>query len=399
MCFPNPDERALVLSRTRNGGEITREDVYQKTQNISDFLRRNGHTVIERWEHELPRPWWNDRCPPKRNETYPHAIVYDFESYQDKTKASQPTRDLSYESEHVSISVSIADTLNPEPEYIVSRDPNELLRLFYLALERRSDAIREDIAQKYRPPDVEGLSEAQRKLIDQWCDQVPVLGFNSGHYDMKLIRKYFVMHLAQENGVLAAEKEGRVMFSKTPRYNFLDIMNYMAPDTTYDKWVKTYGAKPGQTGLSRPPVLLVLVLTTQKRFRSIPRGVRGLQASLPRARDKDFRRLAGVLQQSGRVSFSRGLGEDAGLLNGLGSRHLQRRSLLAGSVDAIHLAGHFEGAQCTRAIRPWARSIRHNGSCSRRFQFGVHAQARGRPDPNPLPQIRRSPYHEADSGL
>ena len=147
------------------------------------------------------------------------------------------------------ISVIIADTLNPEPEYIVSRDPNELLRLFYLALERRSDAIREDIAQKCRPPDVEGLSEAHKKLIDQWGDQVPVLGFNSGHYDMKLIRKYFVTHLAQENGVVTAEKEGRIMFIKTPRYNFLDIMNYMAPGTTYDKWVKTYGAKQTKSWL------------------------------------------------------------------------------------------------------------------------------------------------------
>ena len=240
---------AFVLSGTGNGCEITRDNACQKTQNISEFLRRNGHAVIERWEHELPCPWWHDRCPPKRNETYPHAIVYDFESYQDKTKASQPTRDLSYESKHVPISVSIADTSNPEPKYIDSRDPNELLRLFYLALERRSDAIREDIAQKYRPPDVEGLLEAQKKLIDQWCDQVPVLGFNSGHYDMKLIQKYFITHLAQENGIVAAEKEGRIMFIKTPRYNFLDIMNYMAPGTTYDKWVKTYGAKQTKSWL------------------------------------------------------------------------------------------------------------------------------------------------------
>ena len=247
-CFPGFEERSEVVAKARNECEITQEAAYQKTQNITDSFRRNGYTVVERWEHELPRPWWHDRCPPKRNETYPHAIVYDFESYQDKTKASQPTRDLSYESEHEPISVSIADTLNPEPEYIVSRDPNELLRLFYFALERRSDAIREDIAQKYRPPDVEGLSEAQKTLIDQWCDQVPVLGFNFGHYDMKLIRKYFVTHLAQENGVVAAEKEGRIMFIKTPRYNFLDIMNYMA-GTTYDKWVKTYGAKQTKSWL------------------------------------------------------------------------------------------------------------------------------------------------------
>ena len=61
-------------------------------------------------------------------ETYPHAIVYDFEAYQDTSKAVRLTSDLFYESEHVPISVSLADTLNPEPEYIVSRDPAELIR-------------------------------------------------------------------------------------------------------------------------------------------------------------------------------------------------------------------------------------------------------------------------------
>ena len=66
---------------------------------------------------------------------------------------------------------------------------------------------------------------------------------------MKLIWKYFVTQFAQETEVVAAEKEGRIMFIKTPRYNFLDIMNYMAPGTTYDKWVKTYGAKQTKSWL------------------------------------------------------------------------------------------------------------------------------------------------------
>ena len=162
-CYSGAEDRAHVLSKPRNGREITREAAYQNTLRITDLFRSNGYTVIERWEHEFPRPWWNDRCPPKGNETYPHAIVYDFEAYQEKAKASYPTRDLSYESEHVPISVSIADTLNPEPEYIVSQDLNELLRLFYHALERRSDAIREDILQKYRPPDVEGCQRPRQR--------------------------------------------------------------------------------------------------------------------------------------------------------------------------------------------------------------------------------------------
>ena len=215
---------------------------YQNTVQKIQLLREAGYKVAERWEHKEPRPWCKDRCLGKRNKTYPHAIVYDFEAYQDKSKAALPTRDLSYESEHVPISVSIADTLNPHPEYICSKDPDELIQLLYSSLERRSAAIREDVAAKYMPPDGEGLPEKQCKLIEQWCNQVQVVGFNSGHYDLKLIRNYFVSQLAQENGVFAAEKDGRIMFIKTPSYIFLDIMNYLAPGITYDKWVKTYGA-------------------------------------------------------------------------------------------------------------------------------------------------------------
>ena len=65
---------------------------------------------------------------------------------------------------------------------------------------------------------------------------------NSGHYDLYLIRKYFVFHLGQEAGVFAGKKNGRTMFINTPHYKFLDVMNYVSPGTSYDKWVKTYGA-------------------------------------------------------------------------------------------------------------------------------------------------------------
>ena len=103
-------------------------------------------------------------------------IVSDFEAYQDKTKASNPTRDLSYESKHVPISVSIADTLNPEPEYICSKDPEEL----YQSLVQRSLLIRGDVEERYMPPDLESLPKEQQELIKQWCSQVPAVSFNSG---------------------------------------------------------------------------------------------------------------------------------------------------------------------------------------------------------------------------
>ena len=250
-CYPE-ERQGLVLQKTRQGKVIPRLDTekqpmsrktaYELTLLRTQFLRKEGYRVVEKWEHEKPTPWANTSCPKVETETYPHAIVYDFEAYQDTSKAVRPTSDLFYESEHVPISVSLADTLNPEPEYIVSRDPVELIRLFHQSLERRHTAIVADVVEKFRTPDIEGIPEKQGEEIVKWVYQVPVLGFNSGHYDLKLIRQHFIPLLAQDPGTFAAEKNGRIMFINTPKFKFLDVLNYLGPGITYEKWVKTYGA-------------------------------------------------------------------------------------------------------------------------------------------------------------
>ena len=35
------------------------------------------------------------------------------------------------------------------------------------------------------------------------------------------------------------------MFLTTPNFEFFDIINYLGPGTSYEKWIKTYGS--GQT--------------------------------------------------------------------------------------------------------------------------------------------------------
>ena len=250
-CYPEERQKP-VQQKTRQGKVIPRLDTekqpvsrktaYELTLLRTQFLRKEGYRVVEKWEHEKPTPWANTSCPKVETKTYPHAIVYDFEAYQDTSKAVRPASDLFYESEHVPISVSLADTLNPEPEYIVSRDPAELIRLFHQSLERRHTAIVADVVEKFRTPDSIGIPEKQGEEIVKWVYQVPVLGFNSGHYDLKLIRQHFIPLLAQDPGTFAAEKNGRIMFINTPKFKFLDVLNYLGPGITYEKWVKTYGA-------------------------------------------------------------------------------------------------------------------------------------------------------------
>ena len=157
QCY---ERKGFVQQKTKQGNVITRrdsqgqpmrrKDAYGLTLMRTKFLHDSGYTVVEKWEHEEPTRWATTRGLEKQTETYPHAIVYDFKSYQDTSKVERPTRDLLYESEHVPISISIADTLHPEPEYIVSRDPAELIHRFYQSLERRYEAIRADVVDKVR---------------------------------------------------------------------------------------------------------------------------------------------------------------------------------------------------------------------------------------------------------
>ena len=113
---------------------------------------------------------------------------------------------------------------------------------------QRQIILKADVKERYIPNDIEYLPKKQQEQIKQWCGQVPVIGFNSGRYDLNLIRKYFISHLEQEK-VDSGEKQGQIMYMKTPQFLFLHVINYLAPGITYDKWVKTYGAKQTKSWL------------------------------------------------------------------------------------------------------------------------------------------------------
>ena len=238
-CYSTETKRKLVVC---NSG--TREQNYEKTLEREAQIREASYDLVVRWEHERPRPWNNDPLPTSKTVTYPHAIVYDFEAFLNKkTTAQSPITDsFSYENEHTPISVSIGDTLNTKTEHVCNRDPKELIDEFVNALERRAAVIRADVRRRFLPEDVHLLSKKHQRAVAEWCDQVPVVGFNSGKYDLNLIKKHFVERLTSGGEhVKVGRKANRTIFLINSSYRFLDIMNYLAPGTSYDKWVKAYG--------------------------------------------------------------------------------------------------------------------------------------------------------------
>ena len=238
-CFPH-DRNRIVTHYNQ-----TREDRFKATVERTQKLRAAGYHVIEAWSCEVGEI--NIKFPQTQIQSYPHAILYDFEAYGDKNQRKEPTGMLTIENKHVPISVSIGDTLDKEPTHICERDPALLVHKFMEELERRGKNIQDQVRAAFIPEDMNMLTKAQRLKIEEWCNQVPVLGFNSGRYDLNLIREHFAERLSDTTGttdttgkVRVAKNGNKIMFILSKNFRFLDIINYLGPGTSYEKWVKAY---------------------------------------------------------------------------------------------------------------------------------------------------------------
>ena len=233
-CFPH-DRNRIITHHNQ-----TREERFKATVERTQKLRAAGYRVIEAWSCEVGKI--NIKLPKPQTQSYPHAILYDFEAYGDKNNRKEPTGTLTIENKHVSISVSVGDTLEREPTHICERDPAKLIRKFMEELERRGKNIQQQVRAAFMPDDINMIPKKfQRPKIEKWCNQVPVLGFNFGRYDLNLIREHFVKRLSDINGKVKVAKNGnKIMFISSENFLFLDIINYLGPGTSYEKWVKAY---------------------------------------------------------------------------------------------------------------------------------------------------------------
>ena len=90
--------RTIVIKIISHNDQ-TRVDRFKATVKRTKALRAAGYHVIEAWscevgeiDVELPRP---------QTQSYPYAILYDFEAYGDKDQRKEPTDMLTIENAHV----------------------------------------------------------------------------------------------------------------------------------------------------------------------------------------------------------------------------------------------------------------------------------------------------------
>ena len=103
-----------------------------------------------------------------------------------------------------------------------------------------------------------------KTLIGQlrgWLHQLPVIGFNSGKYDLNVVKQFFVPYLLkpskqddndedideEEDGDdetrFVIKRQNTFMCFTTKKLKFLDITSYLAPGFNYDKYLKAYGCE------------------------------------------------------------------------------------------------------------------------------------------------------------
>ena len=238
------------------------EQRYAKTIELEKKMKEQGFKIVSVWECEKPELKKKRFC--KKFRPYPYFIVYDFEAICQKINEKQ-TDELTITAKHIPVSVAINDNLTKKPSFIVEEDPKKLAERFVVELLKRAREIEETVwlsnpvlgVYKKFNEDDKGeqyggylINEARVKLSKEtaksyvnWVKQVPVFGFNSGRYDINMIKEYFVENLTSLSDVNVAKKENSYMFLSTPNFKFLDIKNFLAPGLSYDAWCRAYGCE------------------------------------------------------------------------------------------------------------------------------------------------------------
>ena len=91
-----------------------------------------------------------------------------------------------------------------------------------------------------RTSDNKVLKELAEKL-NAYIQELPMLGFNSGKYDLNTVKEFLFPYLIETQPVkFTVKRNSNHMCLKTNFFKFLDIMNYLAPGFSYDQFLKAY---------------------------------------------------------------------------------------------------------------------------------------------------------------
>ena len=197
---------------------------------------------------------------------FPYRATFDFECYFSDERLPVNSDKLQWSARHVPLSVSVASNVpgyEPAQCYVTDGDSDKLVADMITRLNTISDAAYESLLPLYADVleelktrkeawDEEEEEEDGKKTVNPcktlekqlqtWLRQLPVIGFNSGKYDLNVVKKFFVPLLIHNNAAVIKRQNTFMCFSTT-NLKFLDVTQYLAPGVSYDKYLKAYGCE------------------------------------------------------------------------------------------------------------------------------------------------------------
>ena len=230
---------------------------------------------------------------------YPYRATFDFECFFDGANLPTDSDRVQWIARHVQLSVSVASNVSGHEDaqcYVTNGDSDKLIGDMMRGLSAISDAAFDMLISSYdnvlNELEVrkEAWDEAERKafkegefkqeddeevemgevknnpyktLIGQllgWLHQLPVIGFNSGKYVLNVVKQFFVSYLLKPSKQddndheeeeeeeddeirFVIKRQNTFMCFSTRKLRFLDILNFLAPGYSYDKYLKAYGCE------------------------------------------------------------------------------------------------------------------------------------------------------------
>ena len=197
---------------------------------------------------------------------FPYRATFDFECYFSDERLPVNSDKLQWSARHVPLSVSVASNVpgyEPAQCYVTDGVSDKLVADMMDHLTAISDAAYESLLPLYADVleelktrkeawDEEEEEEDGKKTVNPcktlekqlqtWLRQLPVIGFNSGKYDLNVVKKFFVPLLIHNNAAVIKRQNTFMCFSTT-NLKFLDVTQYLAPGVSYDKYLKAYGCE------------------------------------------------------------------------------------------------------------------------------------------------------------
>ena len=211
---------------------------------------------------------------PKELRYYPYRAAFDFEVYFDKVNLPESSVKNVWTARHVPLSWSVASNVPGHEEAVcevTDDDTDALVKKMVTKLLEIQEKSQQLLEKKHRPyltqlsklierqqdfefgdamdldVDTESEESEPKKLpleviqerYEEWLQELPVIGYNSGRYDLNVIKAELVKQLIGQLKFVV-KKDNALTCLSTDKLKFLDITNYLAPGYSYAQYLKAY---------------------------------------------------------------------------------------------------------------------------------------------------------------